>query len=249
MVKVDAHAYVGESLFGLSRTPEALLAEMDRLGIDRAVLCPSKPLNYDLPSANRLVEAAVKQHPDRFIGWVRVDPWQGARALSELRGGIEIRGLVGLLLHPYEELFQIANREIDPLIAYAAEQKFPVMVECGYHLHSHPFDLAELAKRFPEVTFIGTHGLQLDDAGFALTDADFVMKECGNIVMESSGMYAPDNMVQVVEKLGSERLVFGSHSPWLNLEFELDRIDRLAISDAQKEAVFGGTILKLLGKS
>ncbi|MDR3574372.1 MAG: amidohydrolase family protein [Anaerolineaceae bacterium] len=243
---VDAHAYIGESLFGQSRSPEELLAEMDRLGIDKAVLCPNKPLTYQLESANRLVADSVRQHPDRFLGWVRVDPWQGQGALAELKNGIENLNLNGLLLHPYEELFQISDRRVDALLAYAGQRGLPVMVETGYHLLSHPLDLAELAHRFPGVTLIGTHGLQMDDAGFALTDSDLAMRECPNIIMESSGMYAPDNMLGVVENLGQSRLLFGSHSPWLSLEFELERCQRLNLSAEQKQAVLGGNILKLL---
>ncbi len=242
---IDAHAYIGESLFGNRRSPEDLLKEMDRLGIERAALCPNKPLTYALESANYLAGEAVLQHPDRFLGWVRVDPWQGAGALDELKRGIEVFGLNGLLLHPYEELFQIADHNVDPLVAYAGSHNLPVMVETGYHLLSHPLDLAELAKRFPGVTLVGTHGLQMDDAGFALTDSDLAMRECPNITMESSGMYAPDNMVRVVEELGQERLLFGSHSPWLNLEYELERCKRLHLTEAQKQAVLAGNILKL----
>lgn len=246
MLKIDAHAYVGESLFGNSRSPETLLREMDRLQVAKAVLCPNKPAGYALEPANRFVAETVRQCPDRFYGWVRVDPWQGKNALVELKTGIEELGLNGLLLHPYEELFQISDRKVDPLMEYAETSGIPVMVEAGYHLLSHPLDLAELAHRFPKVTMIGTHGLQMDDAGFALTDSDLAMRECANIVMESSGMYAPDNMLGVVNKLGVERLIFGSHSPWLNLEFEIDRIERLPLNENQKEAVFGGNILKIL---
>ena len=243
---IDAHAYVGESLFGNDRTPEALLREMDRLGVERAVLCPNKPPTYELGPSNRFVAAAVKQHRDRFWGWVRVDPWQGQKALIELRNGIETLGLQGLLLHPYEELFQVSDRKVDPLMQYAGEHELPVMIEAGYHLLSHPLDIAELARRFPNVTLIGTHGLQMDDAGFALTDSDLAMRECPNIIMESAGMYAPDNMLGVVQNLGVERLIFGSHSPWLNLEFEISRCALLDLSDAQKQAVFANNILKLL---
>jgi uncharacterized protein len=243
---IDAHAYVGESLFGFGRTPENLLHEMDRLDISKAVLCPNKPVGYALEPANRCVAEAVKQHPDRFYGWVRVDPWQGKNALAELKIGIESLGLNGLLLHPYEELFQISDHKVDPLMEYAESVHLPVMIEAGYHLLSHPLDIAELAHRFPRVQLIGTHGLQMDDAGFALTDSDLAMRECSNLVMESSGMYAPDNMLGVVEKLGVERLIFGSHSPWLNMEFEISRIGRLALTNSQKEAVFGGNILKYL---
>ncbi len=242
---IDAHAYVGESLFGYQRSPEELLAEMDRLGVERAAICPNKPMAYALEPGNRLVAEAVRQHPDRFFGWVRVDPWQGAKALDELKKGVETSGLNGLLLHPYEELFQIADRKVDPLMEYAEAHGLPVMIEAGYALLSHPLDVAELAGRFPRVKIVGTHGLQMDDSGYALTDSDLAMRECPNIVMESSGMYALDNMIGVVEKLGEERLLFGSHSPWLNLEFEIERCKRLNLTEAQKQAVFAKNILDL----
>jgi uncharacterized protein len=248
VIKIDAHSYVGENIFGFSRSPETLLREMDRLEISKAVLCPNKPFSYALESANHFVAKAVKQYPDRFFGWVRVDPWQGEKALKELKIGIEDLGLNGLLLHPYEESFQISDRKVNPLMEYAESNGIPVMVEAGYHLLSHPLDIAELAHRFCNTTIIGTHGLQMDDAGFALTDSDLTMRECDNIIMESSGMYAPDNMIGVVEKLGEERLLFGSHSPWLNLEFEIDRINRMALTEKQKESVFGTNILNILTK-
>jgi hypothetical protein len=243
---VDAHAYVGDSLFGNQRSPEDLLCEMDRLGIERAVLCPNKPPTYNLEVNNRLVASAVRKHRDRFWGWIRVDPWQGPKALDELRFGYEVLGLNGLMLHPYEEVFQISDNLVDPLMDYADEHKLPVLIESGYYLLSHPLDVAELAHRFSTVTIIGTHGLQLDDAGFALTDSDLAMRECPNIVMESSGMYAPDNMKMVVENLGSNRLLFGSHSPWLCLEFELERCKRLSVTDAQKKVILSENIINLI---
>lgn len=246
MLVIDAHAYVGESLFGQSRSVDELLRDMDRLGIDQAGLCPNKPKEYALGPANRMVARCVKQHPDRFFGWVRVDPWQGDQALRDLRTGIEDLGMAGLLLHPYEELFQISHRMLDPLIQYTLKKKIPVMVEAGYHLLSHPLDIAELAHRHPSIKIIATHGLQLDDAAFALTDAELAMRECPNIIMETSGMYAPDTMLNIVNTLGKERLVFGSHSPWLNLEFELERVTRMRLNSKQKTAVLGENILTLI---
>ncbi len=244
MPVIDAHAYVGESLFGYARTAEELLREMDRLGIERAGLCPNKPPEYALDPANRQITQWVRQYPDRFFGWARVDPWQKERALQDLMVAIEDWELKGLLLHPYEELFQISHRMLDPLMEYAHSRAIPVMVEAGYHLHSHPLDIAELAHRHPDVTILATHGLQLDDAAFELTDAELAMRECPNLIMETSGMYAPDTMLNVIRTLGAARLVFGSHSPWLNLEFELERVRRMALDVQQLEAVLGGNLLK-----
>ena len=244
---IDAHAYVGESLFDLHQTPEQLLAKMNNCDVNQAVIGPNKPKGYDLKPANRMIGDLVSRYPNRFRGYVRVDPWQGDAALDELKRGYEEMGLVGLLLHPWEELFQIANPILNPLIEYAIDNKMPVLVEAGYPLVSHPLDIAELATRYPEVNIIATHGLQLDSAAFALTDAEVAMRECNNIFMETSGMYAPDVMEKLVQGLGIERLIFGSHTPWFNLELEVERVNLLNLSPNEKMTVMCGNISRLLG--
>jgi len=247
MKTVDAHVYIGESLFDLGQTLEELLRLMDEAGVDQAVLIGNKPKGYALWEANRAVAEAVRSHPGRFYGMARVDPWQKTVALDELRRARESLDLFGLVLHPWEELFQVSLALVDPLVEYAAGEGMPVMVEAGYPLVSHPLDIAELARRHPQATFIGTHGLQLDGAAFALTDAEVAMRECPNIIMETSGMYAPEVMENLVRNLGAERLVFGSHSPWLDLRLEAERARRLRLTAEEKEVVMGGNILHLLG--
>lgn len=249
MKLIDAHAYVGDHLFGYSQSADDLLRLMDNCGVDLAVLAPNRPKQYALWPANQMVADIIQSHPDRFWGWARVDPWQGLAALEDLKHAREDLGLHGLLLHPWEELFQVTNPRVDPLVAYAAGQGMPIMIEAGYPLVSHPFDIAELAGRHPEATFIATHGLQLDSAAFALTDAEFVMRERSNVIMETSGMYAPEVMESIMRDLGSERLVFGSHSPWLNLQLEVERVKLLNIEPEQKAAVFGGNAKRLLQQS
>lgn len=248
MYRIDAHAYIGEDLFGLSRSPDQLLKDMDRLEIAKAVLCPNKPPNYELENANRFVVDQIKLHPDRFMGWARVDPWQKEKALDLLKRGVEEWGLIGLLLHPYEERFQASLRLVDPLMEYASRMNLPVMIESGYFLLSHPLDVAELATRFPSVAIIGTHGLQLDDAAFAMTDASLALNECPNLFIDTAGVYAPDSIISTINNLGENRVIFGSHSPWLSLELEIDRVDYLDLESSAKEAIFSKNLLKLFNK-
>lgn len=243
---IDAHAYVGESLFECGQSPEELLRLMDHCQVDQAVLAPARPKDYALWPANLAVAEATRHYPDRFYGMVRVDPWQGAAALEDLKRAHQEYGVRGLLLHPWEEQFQISSARVDPLVEYASEQGLFVMIEAGYPLVSHPLDIAELAHRHPGAALIATHGLQLDSSGFALTDAEVAMRECANILMETSGMYAPETMENLVRDLGAGRLIFGSHSPWLNLQLEVERARLLNLTAAQIEQIMGGNILKFL---
>ncbi len=59
-------------------------------------------------------------------------------------------------------------------------------------------------------------------------------------------MYAPETMENLVRDLGAERLIFGSHSPWLNLELEVARARLINLTEAQSNLVMGENILKLL---
>jgi hypothetical protein len=243
---VDAHAFIGENLFGRGQSVPELLRNMEACGIDQAVIAPHRPPQYALWPANQMVGEALKAHPDRFFGLARLDPWQGLQALEDLRRAHQEFGVKGLLLHPWEEVFQVSSHNVDPLVEYAVAERLFVVIEAGYPLLSHPLDIAELAHRHPNCTFIGTHGLQLDSAGFALTDAELAMRECPNLIMETSGMYAPETMENLVRDLGTSRLVFGSHSPWLNLRLEVERARLLNLSPDQLQAVLGENILKLV---
>jgi hypothetical protein len=73
---IDSQVYVGTSLFDYGQEAIVLLQRMDRLGIDRAVVCPVKPRHYDLVASNTDVARLLQQFPDRFFALARVDPWQ-----------------------------------------------------------------------------------------------------------------------------------------------------------------------------
>ena len=247
MTIVDAHIYVGDSLFGQGQKPLEVLKRMDKLGIDKSVLIANKPPDYDLWPANLYAAAAAALSPDRFFFAVRIDPWQRT-SLSQLRTAHAEFGACGLVLHPWEENFQVSSDLVNPLFEYAKSSGIWIMIEAGYPLVSHPLDIAEVAHRHPEVNVIATHGLQLDSAGFALTDAELAMRECPNLYMETSGMYAPETMENIARDLGSQRLIFGSHSPWLNQQFELERVRALNLPAPDLNGVLGDHLISLMTK-
>jgi predicted TIM-barrel fold metal-dependent hydrolase len=246
MTILDAHIYAGESLFGQSQSIQQVLQSMDTCGIDQAVLIPNRPPQYDLWPANLWTAAQAALHPQRFFWAARVDPWQKQTALEQLARLHQEFDACGLLLHPWEELFQVSDALVDPLMEYCQQHGLWVMVEAGYPLLSHPLDIAELANRHPQVKIIATHGLQLDSAAFALTDAELAMRECPNLYMETSGMYAPENVENIVRDLGAERIIFGSHTPWLNQALELERVRCLNLDESQRQAVLGGNLLSMM---
>lgn len=74
---------------------------MDEYDIERAVLCA---LN------NEETQAALRNYPHRFIGLVWVNPWNGNKALDEVKRYIEEEGFKGIKLHPLLHAF-VANKD------------------------------------------------------------------------------------------------------------------------------------------
>ncbi len=245
-MKIDAQVYVGKSLFHYGHKPEALIELLDSLGLDRCILCPVKPRGYHLEPENNYVAELSKRHSDRFIGFVRVDPWLGDAGLEELSRGIELLGLRGLYLNPWEESYQINSEIIYPLMEKAKEYRIPVMIKGGFPVVSQPCQIADIARCFPETTIIATSGGQINICGGALEDARLMLSENKNVYMETSGIYREDFIQEMAEVLSPDRLIFGSSSPLMDMNFELQRVTQAHLDKSAKEKIMGGNLKKIL---
>jgi predicted TIM-barrel fold metal-dependent hydrolase len=245
---LDAHAHLGQSLFGVGQSVDELLDAMEENGIEQSVVVPLKPRGYHLGPENDRIAAAVKAHPERFRGLARVDPWQGDDALRELRRALDELGLVGLYLHPFEEQFAANDEMVFPLLAVLRERGLPLLLAGGYPGFSHPSQVGDLARQFPEVTIIATHGGQLNISGLLLADAGRMLRANPNVIMETSGIYREDFIEDTVAELGPERVVFGSNAPYMDQGYEAARVRLAHLDDAVKAAIGSENIRRILGQ-
>lgn len=235
---IDAHVHLGHSLFGVGQSTDELLASMDANGIARSIVIPLKPLAYHFGPENSRIAEAVRAYPARLRGFARVDPWQGGAALDELRRCLDDLALIGLYLHPFEEQFAANDELIFPLLDLLRARGFPLLLAGGYPGFSHPSQIGDLARQFPDLTIIATHGGQLNISGLLLADASRMLRANPNVIMETSGIYREDFIEDIVGELGAGRVVFGSNAPYMDQGFEAARI-RLAHLDEVEKAALG----------
>ncbi|MCA1644497.1 MAG: amidohydrolase family protein [Chloroflexi bacterium] len=236
---IDAFTFVGQSLFGYGQTSDELLANMDAAGVQRAVVCPVKPVGYHLGAANELVAEAVARHP-RLVGLARVDPNLEQDALTELDRAIEQLGLHGLFLHPWEETFRVNGPRVDPLLARCAERQIPVLIASGYPWLSEAAQIGDLARRFPNVTIVMTHGGQINISGLGQADAMSVLQRHARVCMETSGVYRQDFLEDVATEIGPERVLFGSNSPVMDMRLEVARARWATLTQDARALILAG---------
>jgi len=143
-VTVDSLTFVGESLFGPAATVDELLRALDATEIERAVVCPLRPQSYRLEDANDAVAAAVGRHPDRLVGFARVDPNQGDAAAAEI--GLRLADLTQQVSDRYDGrvvkmlgdgvhyIFHEPSKAVLGSLEFvaAAEQRAPVGIEMHF---------------------------------------------------------------------------------------------------------------------
>jgi predicted TIM-barrel fold metal-dependent hydrolase len=244
---IDAHVYLGSCLFGYGQSLEEIRANMDRLGIAKAVLVPVKPRDYHLAPMNEFVAEAVQKHPDQFVGLCRVDPWQGEAAIAEVQRGFEELGAGGLYLDPWEENFQANDEVVFPVLQEVSRYDKPVVLNAGHLRVSHPTQVRDLASQFPAVKFVACNGAQINISGMLQFEARLMLEACPNVVIQTAGTYREDFLEEITTEVGEERVLFASRSPIYDQEFEMARVRFAHLSASQKEKLWGLNALSVFG--
>ena len=223
-----------------------LLSALDEAEIDRAIVCPPKPRGYELGPANEAVAEAARDHRDRLVGFARVDPHLGEAACAELERALGDLGLRGLFLHPWEELFRVNAPLVDRVLETARSHGVPVIVASGYPWVSEGLQVGDVARRFPDVTFVATNGGQFNISGLGQTDAELALADNENLVIQTAGVYREDFVEGVVRRLGQRRVLFASSFPLLSPRLELLRVRYCHLDPEAKEAMLAGNAQLLL---
>ncbi len=243
---IDAFTFLGDSLLGYRQSADELLARMDEADVDRAVACPVKPRGYHLEPQNDLVAEAARAS-GRLIPFARVDPRQGDAAVRELERAVRDLGARGLFLHPWEETFRVNSPLVDPIAGRAAELGVPLLVAAGYPWASEASQVGDLARRFPSLQIVMTHGGQINISGLGQFDAWLVLQQRPNLSFETSGVYRQDFIVEAVGAFGAGRVLFGSNAPRMELRLEIERVRGARLPDEAKALMLGGNAERLLG--
>lgn len=207
---------------------------------------------------NDLVAQAVRDHPQRFIGFGSVDPLKGERAVAELDQVKEL-GLRGLKLHPSLQAFNPEDERFWPLYARAEE----LGLVCLFHTgtsgigagmpggqgirldYARPIHLDAVAADFPRLQIIAAHfgwPWQQEMLAIALHKT--------NVFIDISGWaprYIPAEVVRELKGRLQDRFLFGSDYPFIQPSRCLDELDSLELSEevSHKLLVLNGK--RLLG--
>ncbi len=231
---IDALAFLGETLYW-KQSAEDLVKRMNKNGIDAAVATPPPP-GPDYTEANRRVQEAVERHPDRIIGFFRVNPHYGEKAQEEMEAAVKDWGFKGFKLDPTNEAFGLYPRAVESVMELARALKVPVYFHTGDSIFCPPEAVGQIAKLYPKVTVM-MHG-----SG----SAAMMTQYHENIVLATGPLGGTRFLETALERLDPKRVVFTTRSPIGFPELELRIMELSTISEEHRRLIMGENIKRIL---
>lgn len=196
---------------------------------------------------NETVGETVRENSDRLIFYAFINP-KGSRnpveVLEECRAKFDVRGVkTHSWFHdfdPCQDLLGVAKR--------CEELALPLLIHLGGNRKTG--NIEGLIEACPKLNVILAHvGIPYFQRIWPL------LERYPNLHMDISGPYLNGALVaQAVRAVGSRRVLFGTDSPYGlrhgdGYSFEPMKLwtEQLAISDKEKEDIFAGNLLRLLG--
>lgn len=241
---IDSHTHV-HSLPGYwwDSPPERLIRLMDEAGIEKSIIMPyGETLPDDLTLLEYTVEC-VRKYGQRLIGYVRMHPAGGKRGIEVFEKAVREQGMKGLKFHPVGTMIHPADPLTAMFVKKAAELGVPVLFHCGDEEWTLPFQIAKLMEKVPEAKIILGHM----GGYFHTADAIAVAAEHRNCYLETSATPDPRIIREAVEKLGPQKVIFGSDGPGCLPALEVEKIRGLNLGREVEEQIFSKNIMHLIG--
>lgn len=246
MVVIDAHCHLSQR-WAPAGPATLLIDDMDATGVDMAVVFGVFGDSED----NDFVAQSAEENKDRFIPFVNFDPSYeevGLELVEKYLGENKWKGVKVGHVHA-------VARYMYPMMEIAERYDAVVAVHSDHSIRNHPYIIGDIANSFPKIKTVILHmgGGTCFDSELLSTK---IAEKNDNIYLETcySNPYA---IKQAVERIGPERVMFGSDSsnggygsrfenPGDYMNLMLDAVRYADLTKNQEKVVLGGSATKLL---
>lgn len=225
-------------------SPESLLESGSRIGVDRYIVHSTATAPHQVESINNYIIGEVESHPE-FIGFGTIHPEYENYENELIR--IYSAGLVGIKLHPDFQKFPIDLREMDDIYEVIAGLKMPILVHAGDYRYDYsgPKRIAHVLENHPTLKVVAAHFggyTQWEDS-----EKYLVGKNVWFDTSSSLWKLTPDEAMRMIRNHGVEKMLFGVDYPMWDHQEELERFNRLPLTQEEREAILYKNAMDLLG--
>lgn len=234
---IDIHGHIGYWYnFSIPEVSmQSLVRSMDYYGINLSIVSATASIANDFAYGNDLVCELLSKYPDRFAGYIGLNPLYPKESEAEIeRCWYTKAGFVGLKLHPETHAYEFDSTICDNIYKFACIKKCPVLIHVWGKANT--LKCLKIAEKFPEMSLIMGHSGGPD----ANTEAVEVAKRCPNVYLDLTGSWVYEGVLEYfVSEVGSKRIVFGTDQPFVDGRPNLGRVGYAMINDEEKKDIYG----------
>lgn len=256
------------SKYFVEGTKAALLASMEKAGIDKSVLLTVITKPSQTEKMNRQLLEAMEEEGDNspfvYFGGIHPDN-ENVKAIVK---NLSENGVKGIKIHPVYNRVNIDDLRFLRIIDAACENDMIVITHAGYdvgipgeehsavshitsmldQLHPEKMVLAHMGgwQQWEEVAdrVAGRKGVYLDTA-FSLLP--IVAREGSGRRADEEKPLAQDVALSLMRSHGIENILFGTDSPWDDQKKMVAYMRGLPLSEQELQLILGGNARRLLG--
>lgn len=208
----DSHMHVGEfPLFDVRLDRDGLVALMHAEGIEGGLV---------FHPDNAYVREVVESVPGAY-GLVWANPRTPGFA-EEAASFLDHPRFLGVKLHPLLDGYHPNDPIVHPLYELLVERDLPVLIHCGHPIFTLPWSIEEAIVAFPRAKVILGH---MGHGNIVYINASIdVAARNPNVYLETSGMPMHTKIKEAVERVGPDRVLYGSDAPFHHPRVEIEKV-------------------------
>ncbi len=227
-----------------SGTPSNLILDGKKAGISRFVVHSCATTSSQVRKINEFIKKEIDEHKE-FIGFMTLH-----QDLTEEEINFEVKwcknnGFKGVKLHPDFQKFYIDDENVEKIYR-AVGENFPILLHIGDDRYdfSAPSRLVKIAKKYKNVNFIAAHF-----GGYREWDSVDIYKGLDNVYFDTCSsltFITSERAKEIIDMLGADKFFFATDFPMWDAKAELERFNKINLSQKDREKILSLNIKKLL---
>ena len=225
-------------------TVDETLKEMNRSGVDRALVYAPHAVTYDSAEGNSLLLETI--HGDsrlvpQFVCNPAFDDFDAFTSWVKEAKIRSVRMVPGAHNYPFRDW--VVKRWLD----WFAAEKIPVWLPTEYGIitetvHLNPSEAHDTVKAHPNLNVVLSE-VHYGHVGWALP----LIRSLPNISIEISRFVIADPIARLMKAVGEERILFGSRFPSQYIAPHIYTLHHSGLSDETLKKICSGNLERLLG--
>ncbi len=233
---IDSHTHWGYSItMGMTISTKALLDQAEECGVRRIVIFPFPSTAIEDERINEQVLEECRKE-NRFIPYYYIP--------EDLRPIPAAKGFKGGKWHWTRGVQDAASNYrvledpgLDSFIQKSEEVDLPIVFE-----EELDFTKSFIARTSSLKVIIPHLGLLGGNPGDFLA----AFRDRRNVYFDTA-LASQSNILEFIQEVGAERILFGSDIPFGTMKSELSKILALDMSDEEKSLILSGNLMRLIG--